>query len=317
MARVLVAEQLAEAGLDLLRDAGHDVDVRIGLHPQQLREAIAGAQALVVRSATQVDAALLEAADGLTVVGRAGVGLDNVDVDAATARGVLVCNAPVSNVVSAAEMTIALMLSLARNIPQAHVALSEGRWERGKWGGMEISRKTVGILGLGRVGRLVAERLAPFDVALVAFDPYVTEQSARAAGVDLVAFETLLDVSDIITLHLPHTPDTAGLLGADNLARCRPHALIVNTARGGILDESAAAAALDAGRLGGIALDVYETEPMTESPLIGRPDVVATPHLGASTAEAQDRAGTQIAEQINLALAGHPVPYAVNGARTP
>ncbi|WP_419920860.1 hydroxyacid dehydrogenase [Candidatus Poriferisodalis sp.] len=312
MARVLVAEELAEAGLDLLREAGHDVDVRIGLSPQELRGAMAGAQALVVRSATQVDAALLEAADGLVVVGRAGVGLDNVDVNAATARGVLVCNAPASNVVSAAEMTIALMLSLARNIPQAHVALSEGRWERGKWGGMEINRKTVGILGLGRVGRLVAERLAPFDVALVAFDPYVTEQSARAAGVDMVPFETLLDVSDIITLHLPRTPDTAGLLGADNLARCRPHALIVNTARGGILDEAAAAAALDAGRLGGVALDVYETEPMTESPLFGRPDVVATPHLGASTAEAQDRAGAQIAEQVNLALAGDPVPYAVN-----
>ncbi len=312
MARVLVAEELAEAGLELLRAAGHDVDVRIGLSPEELRAAIVGAQALVVRSATQVDAALLEASSGLAVVGRAGVGLDNVDVDAAAERGVLVCNAPASNVVSAAEMTIALMLALARNIPQAHHALSEGRWERSKWGGMEISRKTVGILGLGRVGRLVAERLAPFDVGLVAFDPYVTEQSARAAGVDMVPFETLLDVSDIITLHLPRTPDTAGLLGADNLARCRPHALIVNTARGGILDEAAAAAALDAGRLGGIALDVYETEPMTESPLFGRPDVVATPHLGANTAEAQDRAGTQIAEQVNLALAGDPVPYAVN-----
>ena len=314
MARVLVAEKLADAGLDMLRGTGHDVDVRTGLSTDELRAAIAGAQALVVRSATQVDADLLAAGDALVVVGRAGVGLDNVDVPAATERGVLVCNAPSSNVVSAAEMTVALMLALARNIPQAHQALSNGRWERSRWGGMEIYRKTIGILGLGRVGRLVSQRIAPFDVALIAYDPYVSPESARAAGVDMVTLEELFERSDIITLHMPRTPETAGLLGADNLARCRPHALIVNTARGGILDEAAAAAALDAGRLGGIALDVYETEPMTESPLFGRPDVVATPHLGASTAEAQDRASIQIAEQINLALAGDPVPYAVNGA---
>lgn len=312
MARVLVAENLAEAGLGLLRQAGHDVDVRAGLNPAELRDAVAGAHALVIRSATQVDAALLDAADELVVVGRAGVGLDNVDVAAATQRNVLVCNAPYSNVVSAAEMTIALLLALARNVPQAHQALAEGRWERSQWGGVEISRKTVGIVGLGQVGRLVAERIAPFDVALVAYDPYITEQSARAAGVDPVPLDQLLAVSDIITLHLPRTPETAGLLGPENLGHCRPHALIVNTARGGILDEAAAAAALDAGRLGGVAIDVYETEPASDSPLFGRPDVVATPHLGASTAEAQDRAGTQIAEQINLALAGDPVPYAVN-----
>ncbi|WP_419838290.1 hydroxyacid dehydrogenase [Candidatus Poriferisodalis sp.] len=312
MARVLVSETLADAGLDLLRAAGHDVDVRTGLSNDELRDAVAGAQALVIRSATQVDAELLDAGDSLVVVGRAGVGLDNVDVAAATERGVLVCNAPSSNVVSAAEMTVALMLALARRVPQAHQALSEGRWERGRWGGMEIYRKTVGILGLGRVGRLVAQRIAPFDVALIAFDPYVSAESARAAGVDMVSFDELLERSDIITLHMPQTPETAGLLGAEGLAKCRPHALIINTARGGILDEAAAAAALDAGRLGGIALDVYETEPMTESPLFGRTDVVATPHLGASTAEAQDRAGTHIAEQVNLALAGDPVPDAVN-----
>ncbi|WP_419554058.1 hydroxyacid dehydrogenase [Candidatus Poriferisodalis sp.] len=312
MARILVAEELADAGLDMLRAAGHDVDVRTGLSTDELRDAIAAAQALIVRSATQVDADLLAAGDALVVVGRAGVGLDNIDVAAATERGVLVCNAPLSNVVSAAEMTIALMLALARHIPQAHQALSNGRWERSRWGGMEIYRKTVGILGLGRVGRLVAQRIAPFDVELIAYDPYVSPESARAAGVDMVRFEELLERSDIITLHMPRTPETVGLLGAENLAKCRPHALIVNAARGGILDEAAAAAALEEGRLGGVAMDVYATEPATASPLFGRPEVVTTPHLGASTSEAQDRAGTQIAEQVNLALAGDPVPYAVN-----
>ena len=312
MARVLVAEKLADAGLVMLRAAGHDVDVRTGLSTDELRSAVGGAEALIVRSATQVDADLLAAGESLVVVGRAGVGLDNIDVAAATERGVLVCNAPLSNVVSAAEMTIALMLALARHIPQSHQALSSGRWERSRWDGMEIYRKTVGILGLGRVGRLVAQRIAPFDVALIAYDPYVSPESARAAGVDMVRFEELLERSDIITLHMPRTPETAGLLDAENLAKCRPHALIVNTARGGILDEAAAAAALEEGRLGGVAVDVYATEPATASPLFGRPEVVTTPHLGASTSEAQDRAGTQIAEQVNLALAGDPVPYAVN-----
>lgn len=312
MARVLVAETLADAGLDLLRAAGHDVDIRTGLSSDELRDAVAGAQALVIRSATQVDADLLAAGDSLVVVGRAGVGLDNVDVAAATERGVLVCNAPSSNVVSAAEMTVALMLALARHVPQAHQALADGRWERSRWSGMEIYRKTIGIVGLGRVGRLVAQRIAPFDAALISYDPYVSAESGRAADVEMVGFDELLERSDIITLHMPRTPETAGLLGAENLAKCRPHALIVNTARGGILDEAAAAAALEAGRLGGVAIDVYATEPAVASPLFGRPDVVATPHLGASTTEAQDRAGTQIAEQVNLALAGDPVPCAVN-----
>ena len=312
MARVMVAEELADAGLALLRAAGHDIDVRAGLSADELREAIKGAEALIVRSATQVDADLLAAGDSLVVVGRAGVGLDNVDVAAATERGVLVCNAPSSNVVSAAEMTVALMLALARHVPQAHQALADGRWERSRWGGMEIYHKTIGIVGLGRVGRLVAQRIAPFDVALISYDPYMSAESGRAADVEMVEFDELLERSDIITLHMPRTPETAGLLGAENLAKCRPHALIVNTARGGILDEAAAAAALDEGRLGGVAVDVYATEPATESPLFGRPDVVATPHLGASTSEAQDRAGAQIAEQVNLALAGDPVPYAVN-----
>ena len=312
MARVLVAEQLADAGLELLRAAGHEVEVRTGLSPAVLRAAIVGAQALVIRSATQVDADLLAAGDSLAVVGRAGVGLDNVDVSAATERGVLVCNAPTSNVVSAAEMTVALMLALARHVPQAHQALADGRWERSRWAGMELHGKTAGILGLGRVGRLVAQRIAAFEVAPIAYDPYVSAEAAQSVGVELVSFDELLQRSDIITLHMPRTPETAGLLGTENLAKCRPHALIVNTARGGILDEAAAAAALDAGSLSGIALDVFETEPMTDSPLFGRPDVVATPHLGASTAEAQTRASTQIAEQVNLALAGHPVPHAVN-----
>ncbi len=313
MSRVLVAEKLGDAGLELLRAAGHEVDVRTGLSPAELTDAISGAQALIVRSATQVNADLLAAADSLIVVGRAGVGLDNVDVVAATERGVLVCNAPTSNVVSAAEMTVALMLSLARHVPQAHTALTRGSWERSRWGGMELCGKTVGIVGLGRIGRLVAQRLVPFEVTLISFDPYVSAEAGSADGVDMVSFGELLERSDVISLHLPLTPDTEGLFGAQNLAKCRPHALIVNTSRGGIVDEEAAAAALAQGQLGGVALDVFATEPATDSPLFGRPDVVVTPHLGASTIEAQQRAGTQIAEQINLALAGELVPNAVNG----
>ncbi len=312
MGQVLVAEAIADAGLDLLRAAGHEVDVRTGLSAGELREAVTGAHALIVRSATRVDAELLAAADALIVVGRAGVGLDNIDIAAATQRGVIVCNAPMSNVVSAAEMTIALILSLARHVPQAHQAMAEGRWERSRWAGMEICGKTVGLVGFGRVSRLVAQRLAPFDVKLVTYDPYVNASVAIAAGVEMMPLDDLLAQSDIISLHMPRTSETTGLFGAENLAKCRPHALVVNTARGGIVDEKAAAVALEHGRLGGVALDVYAVEPATDSPLFGRTDVVTTPHLGASTPEAQDRAGVQIAEQVNLALAGEPVPHAVN-----
>lgn len=312
MARVLVAERIAPAGLDLLRDAGHDVDVRLGMSPAELLEVVPGAQALVIRSATQVTAEVLEAGADLVVVGRAGVGLDNVDLAAATDLGVTVVNAPLSNVLSAAEHTVALILSQARNIPQAHAALVAGRWERAKWEGIELAGKTLGIVGLGRVGRLVAERVAPFAMLTLAHDPYVSAEQARELRIELVSLPELMARSDFVTLHVARTPETIGLIGADLLAEAKPGIRIVNVARGGLVDEEALAVNLRSGRVAGAALDVFDGEPIESSPLFGLPGVVVTPHLGASTAEAQHRAGVNIAEQVNGALAGGFVPFAVN-----
>ncbi|MFZ0173075.1 MAG: phosphoglycerate dehydrogenase [Acidimicrobiales bacterium] len=314
MGRILVTETLAEGGLASMRAAGHDVDVQTGLTPEQLLEVVPGAQALVIRSATQVTAELLEAGRDLIVVGRAGVGLDNVDVGAATDRGVMVVNAPESNILSAAEHAVALLLAQARNIPQAHAALVAGRWERSKWEGVELHGKTLGILGLGRIGALVAQRAHAFGMRLVAHDPYVSEERARQMGVELLGLEELVAQSDFLTIHLPKNQETAGLLGKDLLAKAKPGIRIVNAARGGVLDEEALADAIESGHIGGAALDVFSKEPCTASPLFQLPNVVVTPHLGASTEEAQDKAGEQIAEQIILALAGDFVPYAVNVA---
>jgi D-3-phosphoglycerate dehydrogenase len=311
--RVLVAETIAPSGLDALRAAGLDVDVRTGLSPEELREAVVGAAALVIRSATRVDEAVLEAGRDLVVVGRAGIGLDNVDVEAATRRGVMVVNAPQSNVLSAAEHTLALLLAQARNIPQADADLKAGVWNRSRWEGVELHGKTLGIIGLGRVGVLVAQRALAFGMHLLAYDPYVSAERARQLGVTLVAsLEDLVRQADFLTVHLPKTPETIGLISADLLAHAKPTLRIVNTARGGIVDEAALADALRAGRIAGAALDVFATEPTTESPLFELPNVVVTPHLGASTVEAQDKAGQTIAEQIVLALRGEFVPYAVN-----
>lgn len=312
MARVLVAERIASAGLDLLRDGGHEVDVRLGMSPAELLEAVASAQALVVRSATQVTADVLAAGKGLVVVGRAGVGLDNVDLATATRLGVTVVNAPLSNVLSAAEHTVALILAQARNIPQAHSALVAGRWERARWEGIELSGKTLGIVGLGRVGRLVAERVAGFAMLTVAYDPYVSAEQARELRIDLVDLPELMARSDFVTLHVARTPETVGLIGAELLSAAKPGVRIVNVARGGLVDEEALAEAVRSGRVGGAALDVFDGEPIESSPLFGLPGVVVTPHLGAATAEAQHRAGVNIAEQVNGALAGRFVPFAVN-----
>lgn len=312
MARVLVAERIAPAGLDLLADAGHSVDVRLGMSPGELREALAGAQALIIRSATRVTDDVLEAGGELVVVGRAGVGLDNVDIAAATRRGVTVVNAPLSNVLSAAEHTVALILAQARNIPQAHAALVAGRWERAQWEGIELSGKTLGIIGLGRVGRLVAERVAGFAMLTVAHDPYVSAEQARELRIELVGLPELMARSDFVSLHVARTPETVGLVGAELLAAAKPGIRIVNVARGGLVDEEALAEALRSGRAGGAALDTFDGEPIESSPLFGMPGVVVTPHLGASTAEAQHRAGVNIAEQVNGALAGEFVPFAVN-----
>jgi D-3-phosphoglycerate dehydrogenase len=312
MARILVTEKIADGGLQQLRDAGHVVDVRLGLEADELVEVIPGAAALIIRSATQVTRTVLEAGTDLVVVGRAGIGLDNVDVEAATQRGVMVVNAPQSNVLSAAEHTMALLLAQARNIPQAHRALSEGRWERSKWEGVELADKTLGIVGLGRIGKLVAQRALAFGMRLVAYDPFVSAERARQLSVELLSLERLVQVSDFVTLHVAKTPDTAGMIGKDLLALARPGIRIINVARGGVVDEAALAEAIRAGRVAGAALDVFAAEPTTDSPLFGLPQVVVTPHLGASTREAQDKAGDTIAEQVALALGDEFVPFAVN-----
>jgi D-3-phosphoglycerate dehydrogenase len=312
MARILVTETIADGGLDQLRAAGHTVDVQEGLSPEQLVEAIVGAHALIIRSATDVTAEVLAAGTDLIVVGRAGIGLDNVDTAAATERGVMVVNAPQSNILSAAEQTMALLLAVARNVPQAHAALVSGRWERSKWTGVELADKTLGVVGLGRIGKLVAQRAMAFGMRLIAFDPFVSAEMGRKMNIELVDFDTLLAQSDFITLHVAKTPETIGLFNAETLAKTKPGVRIINVARGGIIVESDLADAIRSGHVGGAALDVFDKEPTTESPLFELPQVVVTPHLGASTHEAQDKAGDTIAEMVGLALAGEFVPFAVN-----
>ena len=312
MSRILVTEKIADGGLQQLRDAGHHVDVKLGLSPEELLEAVQGASALIIRSATQVTGEVMEAGSALVVVGRAGIGLDNVDVDTATERGVMVVNAPQSNILSAAEHTMALLLAQARNIPQAHAALVDGRWERSRWEGVELAHKTLGIVGLGRIGKLVAQRALAFGMNLVAYDPFVSPERARQLSVELLPLDRLIEVADFVTLHVAKTPETIGLIDKDLLTRAKQGIRIINVSRGGIVDEAALAEAIDAGHVGGAALDVFAAEPTTESPLFGKPEVVVTPHLGASTREAQDKAGDTIAEQVGLALAGDFVPFAVN-----
>ncbi len=312
MARILVTEEIAESGIERLRGAGHDVEVRLGLSPAELLAAIPGANGLIIRSATQVTAEVLDAAGGLLVVGRAGIGLDNVDVDAATRRGVMVVNAPQSNIVSAAEHTMALLLAQARNVPQAHSALVAGRWERSRWEGVELADKTLGIVGLGRIGKLVAERAAAFGMRLVAYDPFVTVERARQMRVELLPLDQLVAEADFLTIHLPKTKDTTGLINRDLLLKAKPSLRVINVARGGIVDEADLADALREGIIAGAALDVFAAEPTTSSPLFGLDQVVVTPHLGASTREAQDKAGETIADMVLLALAGDFVPFAVN-----
>jgi D-3-phosphoglycerate dehydrogenase len=314
-ARVLVSEPLAERGLDAMRAAGLEVDVRTGLSEAELLEAVKGAHALVIRSATQVTADVLEAGSDLVVVGRAGIGLDNVDVAEATRRGVMVVNAPQSNILSAAEHTLALLLAQARNVPQANADLKDGAWNRSKWEGVELHGKTLGIVGLGRVGVLVAQRAHAFGMRLVAYDPFVSPDRARQLGVTLVPnVQDLVATSDFVSIHATKTPETVGLINASVLAHAKPGMRLVNAGRGGIVDEEALAAAIAEGRLGGAAIDTFAKEPTTESALFGLDNVVVTPHLGASTAEAQDKAGETIAEQVVLALRGDFVPFAVNVA---
>ncbi|WP_031158530.1 phosphoglycerate dehydrogenase [Streptosporangium roseum] len=308
---VLVAEELSEAGLAVL---GADFEVRHtdGADRAQFLPALADVDALIVRSATQVDAEAVAAAPKLRVVARAGVGLDNVDVEAATKAGVMVVNAPTSNITSAAEHTVALILASARNVAQAHSALKGGEWKRSKYTGVELDEKVVAILGLGKIGQLVAQRLQPFGVELIAYDPYLQPARAAQMGVRLVSLEEALREADFITVHLPKSKETVGLIGDRELHTVKPSVRLINVARGGIIDENALYSAIKEGRVAGAGIDVFPKEPVTDSPLFELDQVVVTPHLGASTHEAQEKAGTQVARSVKLALAGEFVPDAVN-----
>ena len=308
---VLIADKLAESTVAAL---GDQVEVRWvdGPDREKLLAAVPDADALLVRSATTVDAEVLAAGTKLKIVARAGVGLDNVDVDAATARGVLVVNAPTSNIHSAAEHALALLLAAARQIPAADASLREHTWKRSSFSGTEIFGKTVGVVGLGRIGQLVAQRLAAFGAQIVAYDPYVSPARAAQLGIEVLSLDELLGRADFISVHLPKTKETAGLINAEALAKTKPGVIIVNAARGGLIDEQALADAVRSGHVRGAGIDVFSTEPCTDSPLFDLPEVVVTPHLGASTAEAQDRAGTDVAASVKLALAGEFVPDAVN-----
>lgn len=314
MARVLVTEKIADTGLEVMRAAGHEVDVQVGLSPEELRSAIVGASGLLIRSATTVDADLVAASDSLVVVGRAGVGLDNVDIDAASAAGVLVANAPTANSVSAAEHTLAMLLASARNIPQANQSMHEGKWERSSFGGVELYGKTLGIVGLGNIGRLVAARAAAFGMTIAGHDPFIDAELAKSVGAELLDLDEVIRRSDFLTLHLARTPDTIDLIDAKLLEHAKPNLRIVNVARGGIVNEADVAEAVRSGKIAGAALDVFAQEPLESSPLLDLDQVIVTPHLGASTQEAQQRAGQTAADQIRLALAGEPVPFAVNTA---
>ena len=316
MARILVVEPVAQPGIDLLA-AAHDTDVRLGLGRDEVLGLLAeggGWDALIVRSQTRVDAELLSAAaPRLSVVGVASVGIDRIEVDAATRAGVMVVNAPTGNTIAAAEHTMALMLALLRHVPGADASVRQGEWDRGRYTGRELRGKTLGIIGLGKIGKAVARRATGFEMRVIASDPYLTEEQAAEAGARLVGLAELLHRSDVITVHTPLAPQTRGLLGRGQLDATKPGAFVLNVARGGIVDEHALADALGSGQLGGAAVDVYSTEPMSsDNPLRGAPNLVLTPHLGASTTEAQDRVGVEMAEQVMMALAGITPPYAVN-----
>ncbi len=310
--KVLVKEKIGDSGIELLKEH-FDVDLGIDWSDEELAEKIGSYDGIVIRSATKMTAELIEKATNLKAIGRAGVGVDNVDVPAATKRGIVVANAPESNVVTAAEHTMALLLALARNVPQANRSLSEGRWDRSKYSGVELYEKTLGILGFGRIGQLVAQRARSFQMRVLAFDPFVSAERYRDLGIEKAdSPDDVYAQADFITIHLPKTPETEGFIDATALAKMRDGVRILNVARGGLIDEAALKDALDSGKVGGAALDVFPSEPMTDNPLFGYPSVVATPHLGASTAEATDRAGYQSAEQVLAALTGGVVSTAVN-----
>ncbi len=308
---VVIAEVLAASCAEYLRDTCEVVEAA-GEPRSRLLDLLSDAEGLVVRSGTTVDRELMEAAPRLRVVGRAGVGVDNIDLDEATRRGILVANAPLANSVSAAEHAFGLMLAQARNIARADATIRAGRWDRAAFRGVELDGKTLGLVGMGRIGTLVAGRALAFGMSVLAYDPYITADQARQAGAELRDLDSLLAESDFISLHLPRTPETENLLDAVAFGKVKPGVRIVNASRGGIIDEEALAEAIRSGRVAGAALDVFATEPLVGGPLVELPQVVLTPHLGASTAEAQDKAGLHVAESVAAGLMGEPVPAAVN-----
>jgi D-3-phosphoglycerate dehydrogenase / 2-oxoglutarate reductase len=311
--KVLVAENIGESGIELLREAGLDVELGARWDRADLEARIAEFDGILIRSATHVDADLLAKADRLRVVARAGVGVDNVDVEAATRRGVVVANAPQSNVITAAEHTMALLLALARNVPQAHASLVGGVWDRARFSGVELNEKVLGIIGFGRVGQLVAHRARGFGMRVIAFDAYLAGQRFGELGVERASSpDQVYAAADFITVHLPKTTETEGWLNAKAFANMKDGVRILNVARGPLVVDADLQAALDSGKVAGAALDVFSTEPVTDHPLFGYSNVIVTPHLGASTAEATDRAGYQAAEQVIAALSGGAVTSAVN-----
>ena len=310
--RVLVPEKLADPGIELLKKE-FEVDVRLELTPEELLETIGDYDGLIVRSATKVTAEVIERADNLKAVGRAGIGVDNIDIEAATKRGVIVANAPESNTVAAAEHTLGLMLAAARRIPAADASLRDGEWKRSAFKGVEVSGKTLGLIGLGHVGAIVARGALGMGMRVLAYDPYVSEDRMRQVNVERAeTTDEVFEQSDFVSLHVPRTPQTLGLVNEDSLAKMKPTAYLINVARGGIVDETALYNALKEGTIAGAALDVFAEEPTTESPIFKLPNVVVTPHLGASTAEAQDRAGITAAEQVATALGGAVPIHAIN-----
>jgi D-3-phosphoglycerate dehydrogenase / 2-oxoglutarate reductase len=310
--RVLITEKLAEPAAELLKEE-FEVDVLLGLSQEELLERIGEYDGLIVRSATKVTAEVIEKAENLKAIGRAGIGVDNIDIEAATKRGVLIANAPESNTVAAAEHTLALMLAAARRIPAADSSLRDGEWNRSAFKGVEVSEKTLGLVGLGHVGTIVARGAVGMGMRVLAYDPYVSEDRMRSMNVERAeSLDEIFENADFISLHVPRTPQTVGMVDAGALEKMKPTAYLINVARGGIVDETALFNALKEGTIAGAALDVFEEEPPTRNPIFSLPNVVVTPHLGASTAEAQDRAGITAAEQVATALRGAVPMHAIN-----
>lgn len=312
MGKILVAERIVDRGISILRDAGHEVDIHLNLDEKELVKQIQTADALIVRSGTQVNEQLLTAAKNLSVVGRAGVGINNIDIAKATEMGIIVVNAPEANILSAAEHTLGLILAQARNIPQAHSDLKAGNWNRAEFVGVELNEKVLGIVGLGRIGQLVAHRAQAFGMKVVAYDPYLSKDRAAQVDVELLDLKELMGVADFVTLHVVSTPETKEIINAEILAAAKPGLRLINVSRGEAIDEAALYDAIQNGNVAGAAIDVFSVEPPVDRKLLELPEVVVTPHLGASTAEAQDRVSITVAEQIVLALGGQFPPFAVN-----